>query len=102
MKPFTPRSAGTKSITVTASSQRVALTEAQGTVDVRVYNGDTQTVFIEFGGSGVAATTTAGVPIPSGAIEVFQARVSSGTLYAAAIGTAANSRSIHFTPGQGI
>lgn len=102
MKPFTPRSVGTKSITVTASSQRVALTECQGTIDVRIYNSDTQTVFIEFGGSGVAAAAASGVPIAPGAIEVLQARVSAGTLYAAAIGTAANSKNIYFTPGSGI
>lgn len=101
MKPFTPRKNGTKSITVTASNQRVKLTEAAGTVDVRIHNGDVQTVFIEFGDVAATAATTTGVPVPAGAVEVLQAH-STGTLYAAAIGTGANSRNIYFTPGSGI
>lgn len=102
MKPFTPRPRGTRSITVTASSQAVKLTDTVGVISVRIYNADTQDVFIAFGESGAVAATTSGVPIPAGAIEVMQVRTAGGPLYAAAIGTAANSKNIYFTPGSGI
>lgn len=100
MKAFTPRPVGTKPITTTATSQRVLLSSAPGTIDVLVTCNDTSPVFIEFGDVTVTAVATTGIPIMPGSAQVFQVR-SAGQLYVAAIGTA-NSRITYFTPGQGI
>lgn len=102
-EPFRPRLGATKSITVTASNVTVLMPDCQGQTTIRVYNGDTQTVFITSGASTAVAATTTSIPIAPGAIEVLRfGPVASGPRYMAAIGTAANSRAIYFTPGDGI
>lgn len=101
-EPFRPRLAATKSITVTASNVTVLLPDCQGQTTIRVYNGDTQTVFITSGASTAVAATTTSIPIAPGAIEVLRFGPVAGPRYMAAIGTAANSRAIYFTPGDGI
>lgn len=102
-EPFRPRLGATKSITVTASNQTVLLPDCEDTVHVRVYNSDTQTVFITTGTSTATAATSTSIPIAPGAIEVLRfGPINGGARYMAAIGTAANSRAIYFTPGSGI
>lgn len=102
-RPFLADPAKTVSITVTGSNQRVKLNDSGGIPEIRIYNDDTQTVFVAFGDVTVTASASTSVPVPSGAVEVLRANLSSGApLYAAAIGTASNSRKIYFTPGHGI
>lgn len=99
---FAPRAAGTKNVTVAATSDRVALPDITGSHVIRIYNDDTQVAFVEFGDSSVAAVATTGMPVPPGGVEVVAVRrlPDNGLLYAAAIGTAANTRKIYFTPGR--
>jgi hypothetical protein len=66
--------------------------------DIRIYNSGTVPVFVAFGGSTVSATTSAGVPIAPGAVEVLSMY---GATHAAAI-VASGSATIYFTPGAGI
>ena len=100
--PFTPRIGATVSITVTASSVSVALPDCQQGVDIRIYNADTQVVFITSGSPTATATTTTSIPIAPGAIEVLHFPSVEGPRVMSAIGTAANSKAIYFTPGSGI
>lgn len=100
--PFTPRIGATASITVTASSVSVALPDCQQGIDVRVFNDDTQTVFITSGSPTATAAVATSVPIPPGAVEILHFPPVEGPRVMAAIGTAANSRKIYFTPGSGI
>ena len=99
--PFTPRAGATVSITVTGSSQRVAIPDTQQGVDIRIFNNDTQVVHINMGDVTVTAATT-NLPIAPGAVEVLHFPNVAGARYVAAIGTAANSKNIYFTPGSGI
>lgn len=98
---FSPRVGATKSIAVTASSGSVAIPDSDSGVDIRIYNADTQVVFISTGG-GSATATTSDLPIAPGAIEVLHFERVAGPRYMAAIGTADNSASIYFTAGAGI
>jgi hypothetical protein len=100
--PFTPRPGATANITVTASNVTVALPDCQQAIDLRVFNDDTQTVFITTGESTAAAAVATGIPIPAGVVEVLHLPPVNGPRFMAAIGTAANSRKIYFTPGSGI
>jgi hypothetical protein len=100
--PFTPRPASTASITVTASNVTVALPDCSQAIDLRIFNEDTQTVFISTGESTAAATVSTGIPIPPGVVEVIHLPPVNGPRFMAAIGAAANSKKIYFTPGSGI
>lgn len=60
-------------------------------------NNGTATVWIEFGGTSVAATLASSIPIGPGVTEVLSV---SGT-YVAAI-AAGSTGKIYFTPGNGI
>lgn len=92
--PFAPRAGGTKSIDVSAASQRVAV----GSVgQVRVFNEGTATAYIEFGGSAVTAAAATGLPIGPGVTEVLTVDAT----HVAAIADGATGK-IYFTPGVGI
>lgn len=95
---FRPRGA-TVPITVSASSSAETLIAAQQvTQSVRVMNDGTATVWVKFGPSGMgAATTTADMPVASGACEVFTTR----DAYVRVI-AAGSTGIIYFTPGDGI
>lgn len=102
MASFEAMSASTVSISVSASSQVVQVQNFNGCNQIRVFNNGTATVWIDFGGSGVTTSSTTGIPVPAGAVEVFSAAAtSSGTVYAAAI-AAGSTGSVYFTPGFGI
>src|SRR5262249_25769950 len=68
-----------------------------GGVSVRVYNATATTVFIQFGNSTVAATTS-NMPIPAGAIETFQ--IGPGVTHIAGI-TSTGTGTLYATPGMG-
>lgn len=100
MKPFSPSPASTVNIDVSASSQRVAVPACIGGT-VRIMNNGTATVFIAFGDGTVTATTTAGIPIGPGVIEVMTVPLVSGPLNIAAIASGSTGR-IYFSAGEGI
>lgn len=89
----------TVNLSVTTSSASVALTGSGTGANVRVYNAGSDTIFLAFGTSGVTAATTTGIPIPSGAIEMYT--LPPTFTHAAAI-TASGSATAYFTTGQGI
>jgi hypothetical protein len=92
----------TANITVSASSQRVAVLNASGRHQVRVYNAGTATVWIAFGDDTVTASATADIPIGPGGTEVFSVEAPGAKpLNVAAIAAAATGV-IYFTPGAGL
>lgn len=97
--PFRPRPAGTVNIDVSSSSQAVALVES-GATQVRVMNDGTATAWINWGASGVTATTAAGMPVGPGVTEVITIYDIGTPLYMAAI-AAGSTGKIYFTPGVG-
>lgn len=97
MTPFAPATAETKSISVSASSQRVQFGTATNMKQVRVMNNGTATVWIALGDVTVTAAVATGIPIGPGVTEV----ISTNQTYAAAIAAGATG-SIYFTPGVGI
>ena len=102
MSPFRPAPSMTKSISVAATSARVALGRQNGPLQVRVMNNGTATVWIKFGDSTIVADGTKDIPVGSGGTEVFTIQSAGGDdLYAAAI-AAGSTGSVYFTPGTGI
>jgi hypothetical protein len=99
MSPFRPDAAKTRSISVSSSSQRVAVTFDPGSDCVRVRNAGTAEAFIEVGDDSVTAAVATAMPIAAGAIEVFS--VPSGTTHIAAIAVGSTG-TIYFTPGSGV
>lgn len=96
--PFQPQGS-TVNISASNVSSNVALTGAGNGGTVRVFNAGTATIFLAFGtSSSVAATTTAGIPIPSGMREVYT--LPPTITHAAAI-TASSTATVYFTTGQG-
>lgn len=95
---FTPMGT-TKNITVGSSSASVALPVRAG-IDrtVRIFNGDDETVFIEFGTSTVAAVAATSMPIPAGHVELVC--IGPAVTHVAAI-AATGGGLIHFTEGDG-
>lgn len=97
--PFVVDPAKTRSISVSALNQRVAVTFDPGSDCVRVRNAGTAEVFIELGDSDIEATTTASTPVAAGSVEVFG--VPPGTTHIAAIAVGSTG-TIYFTPGSGV
>lgn len=101
MRPFRPVPGSTTSISATTTSARAALTSppaATGLVQVRVHNAGANPAFVIFGDSTVVATT-AHMPIPAGAVEVFT--IQGNETHAAAI-MATGTSTAYFTMGEGI
>lgn len=100
MTPFTPLGA-TVSVSATGSTGNVAITAAalgQGGTEVRVYNAGSATVFIAFGASSSVQAAVTDMPVPPGAIEVFN--VGPAITHMAAI-TASGTATVYATPGRG-
>lgn len=91
-KVFGP-SGATTSLAATTTTSRVALPSR----NLRIHNGGSNTVFVRFGDSTINATTTDGMPIPGGAVEVFNHH---GATHLAAI-FASGSGTVYLTPGEG-
>ena len=100
--PFLPASGKTVNIDVGAASARVALAGAGIRSQIRVYNGGTASVWIEFGDVTVAAGVATSIPIPAGAIEILTLpELGMAAPYVAAIAAAATGK-VYFTPGLGV
>ena len=97
--PFTPKA--TVNLSATSSTGRVQMySEIGGRAAVIVTNpAGNPTVFINFGGSTVEATTSAGLPILAGTAQTFT--LGASQTHVAGI-TASGSGTIYFTPGEGI
>lgn len=101
MQVFRGNGDASSKITVSSSSQRVAI---NGNPDsIRICNLGTATVWIKFGDSTVTADATNDMPIPgNGFTEVQRYGNADGSvLYVAAI-AAGSTGDIWFTPGSGI
>ena len=95
---FAPLDGSTVNISVSASSQRVALANDG---QVRIVNTGTATAWIRCGDNTVVATTN-DIPVPSGVVEVMTFnRPTTTSLNCAAIAVGATGV-IYFTPGIGI
>lgn len=102
MRNFSPKPGGRKTITVSASAQRVQLTNNPGSFDVRIVNKGTAEVAIRFGDSAVSASLTTDMTCTSGgSIEVLRGvTADAGGLYVSAIAAGATG-DIEFTVGVG-
>ena len=101
VRSFAPATA-TVNIDVGAASAAVLVAKSNSPVPVRIMNDGTATVWIKAGGSGVAATTAAGLPIGAGAETIMTfSPDAAGELYLAAIAAAATGK-IYFTTGRGV
>lgn len=99
VSPFTPNTAGTKVITVAATSAAVTLpfqaVDQQIMISSLAANG---IAFVEFGISTVSAAVTTGTPILPGKAYVFT--VAPTATHIATIGTVANT--LYVTSGAGV
>jgi hypothetical protein len=98
---FSPTGA-TVNLAVTSTTGNVAMTimggmTQQGSRSIRVYNSGAVDVFIAIGSSAITATTSS-LPIPAGAVEVFETGPSA--THIAAI-TASSTATVYFTSGRG-
>lgn len=98
MDAFIPYSAGTVNINVSGSNQTVSLAYSGGPRPIRIMNNGTATVWVNFGLTGVTASTSTGMPVGPGVTEVITLPDFGGTAHAAAI-AAGSTGSIYFTPG---
>lgn len=87
MLAFAPDEAGTKKITVSATT--------------RIANLGTATVWIKSGNASVEATTS-GLPIPAGVVEVLRFKMPADAPLNIAAIAAGTTGDITFTPGDGI
>lgn len=98
MNPFKPEGANTK---ITVSSSASAATKLSDNPDcVRICNTGTATVWVKFGDSSVAATTS-DYPVPAGMTEVIRPAPTTRPLYVSVI-AAGSTGDIYFTPGSGL
>lgn len=101
MQPIELVDGSDKTITVSASSQRVLVAEGDGSVQVRVVNLGTATVWFRSGDVTVTATTS-NTPVGAGIHEVLTFQIpKGGKLYIAAI-AAGSTGDITFTLGRGV
>lgn len=82
--------------TTVSSSVTIPFGVAVNAISVRVYNDGPNMAFISIG-KGTATASTAGIPIPAGAVEVL-GKVASDTFSAVTLLGSAN---VYFTPGGG-
>lgn len=92
---FKPISVGSATVSVTTSSAATALPAAS--LQYRLYNAGSGTVFFNFGGSGATAAVATGTPIPTGSTEVFSTQPS--VTHIACIGDA--TATLYVTAGEG-
>lgn len=93
---FKPVPGTTVSLAATTVSASAQINPGKFSRHLRIVNTGSVTAFVEFGESGVAATTSA-IPILAGSVEIF----SVPDQYVAAI-TASGTAQMYFTPGEGM
>lgn len=98
---FSPRDASTKtlSVTTTSAATSIASAPAPATYLVQAPATNAVPVFIEKGGSAVAAAVATGLPILPGQAQAFT--VGPGDTHIAAI-VSTGTATLYVTPGEGI
>jgi hypothetical protein len=95
--PFYPRPASTQSLSATTTSSSVTFTgESLNDTELYVYNAGTDLVFCRWG-VGAQTATTAGLPIPSGTVQIFSRN--SATVFACRSST--TTATVYITTGNG-
>jgi hypothetical protein len=98
---FSPILGDTATLAVTQTTGSVAMVVPAavplGALNVRIYNAGANVAFIQMGSSSVVATT-AKMPIPPGAVEVFSL---AGNTHIAAICAGGLTTTLYFTAGHG-
>lgn len=97
---FRPIPNSTTNITVGASTGTIRLITANDTIQVRVMNDGTATIWYEVGNKGIVASVTTSAPLASGACELVTVKASNGEVYVDAVAAAATGK-VYFTPGYG-
>lgn len=99
MDIFSPYGLDTTAVSVSSvtASGALNLPTAPNNPTVQVFNAATVTVFVQFGDSTVTSTT-AKMPIPAGAVMVFQ--IGPSTTHIAGI-TTSGTGTLYATPGRG-
>lgn len=96
IKTFAPNGADTVQLSASAASASVPVDPFSNVV--RVLNTGPNLAYIRFGAAGVASTT-ARLPLPVGAAELF---TKGNAAYVAAICDSGNTATLFFTAGEGI
>lgn len=94
--PFRPDAAATVNLAVTTTTGRVQVLASARRRNFRIFNAGSVTVFVELGGSTVAAVATTAIPVAGGASLVLNN--SGSNTYVAAI-TASSTATLYVTPG---
>ncbi len=97
-RPFRAQPAKTATLSVTTATGSVALL-GQAT-EYRIFNAGAAIAFIEFGSSTITAAVATGIPIPSGAVEIYRPPIGVAAPYLAGI-TASGTATVYATPGEG-
>lgn len=98
MRAFRPSGQPVK-VTVSASAS-TATKIGDDPVSVRIANTGTATIWVKFGGSSVAATTS-DYPVPAGVVEVVTPNTASRPVYVSVIASGATGDA-YFNGGTGI
>lgn len=96
LTPFAP-TGPTVNLSVTDNTSNLQFNTLRST-SVRIYNTGSEAVYIAFGGSAVATSTSAGMPIAPGTVETFSCN---GQSYIAGVALTAGPSVIFVTPGEG-
>jgi hypothetical protein len=95
--PFYPRPASTQSLSATTTSSSITFTgESLNDTELYVYNAGTDLVFCRWG-VGAQTATTAGLPIPSGTVQIFARN--QATVFACR--TSTTTATVYVTTGNG-
>ena len=100
MRAFSPSPGATVKLSAGTSSSRVQFqTSGMGKPgSLRLFNAGPVTIFVELGGSAVAAAVATGMPVPPGAVETIGPQ---GGSHIAGI-TASGTADLYVTPGEGV
>lgn len=104
MQPFHPIDNATLTVSVTSSSSPQAMKKIpSGKFTARLHNALSEAVFYRFGDNQVVGSTTAGVPLPAGAVEVVTVENSDrNPITHVDIVSASGSGSVYVTTGFGL
>jgi len=97
---FSPAGKGTTvKLSVSATTSRVALSSFGDGRNVRFFNRGTKLCYLKFGDSTVESTASA-MPLPSGAIEIFE--IGPEITHVAAICDSTETATLYATSGKGV
>lgn len=99
-QPFTPTPHATISFTAVGTTSTPAQLQVFEDANscVRIFNGASATIFVEFDGSSPTASVANSMPIPAGGVAI----VGNPQQFVAVVALAVTTGTIYFTPGNGI